>query len=151
MPSTFDFAVPKLPPGLYASEIWFKGTQTESGTTPARGDQPPRLPSKPPPPELPLGLPKMRPSLGCTSTQPCPANDIWTDSPEPRPMKFFSLMSVLMPVWTLEAQVIAACGSANVGASHQARGGRQRMMGGGLFNSPSRSRRRTRAGSRRSP
>ena len=32
-------------------------------------------------------------------------------------MKFFSLMSVLMPVWTLDAQVIAACGSANVGAS----------------------------------
>ena len=29
VPSTFDLAVPNLPPGLYASEIWFKGTQTE--------------------------------------------------------------------------------------------------------------------------
>ena len=32
-------------------------------------------------------------------------------------MKFFSLMSVLMPVCRLDDQVIAACGSANVGAS----------------------------------
>ena len=31
-------------------------------------------------------------------------------------MKFFSLMSVLIPVWTLDAQAIAAFGSANVGA-----------------------------------
>ena len=29
VPSTFHFAVPNLPPGLYASEIWFKGTRTE--------------------------------------------------------------------------------------------------------------------------
>ena len=32
-------------------------------------------------------------------------------------MKFFSLMSVLMLVWRLEAHVIAAWGSAKVGAS----------------------------------
>jgi hypothetical protein len=29
VPATFDFAVPELPPGLYASEIWFRGIRTE--------------------------------------------------------------------------------------------------------------------------
>jgi hypothetical protein len=29
VPATFDFAVPHLPPGLYASEIWFRGIRTE--------------------------------------------------------------------------------------------------------------------------
>src|ERR671914_2487340 len=125
VPRTFDFEVPRLAPGLYASEIWYRAPGTDwfenAGIQPRlsvrREAQLPRFPSRPPPPELPDGLPKTRPSLGCTSTQPCPANDICTDSPDPRPMKFFSLMSVLIPVCTLDAQVIAACGSAKVGAS----------------------------------
>src|SRR5918997_5352731 len=72
----------------------------------------------PPPPPWPVpGVGMTRPSLGCTSTQPAPVNDICTDSPEPRPMKFLSFTSVLMLVCTLLDQVIAALGSANVGAS----------------------------------
>ena len=37
-----------------------------------------------------------RPSDGCTSTQPWPVNAIWIDSPEPRPIRFFILKSVLI-------------------------------------------------------
>ena len=58
----------------------------------------------------------IRPSDGCTSTQPWPWKDIWTDSPEPRPIRFLALKSVLIPVVTPEDHVIAACASANVGA-----------------------------------
>src|SRR3712207_9486183 len=58
----------------------------------------------------------IRPSDGCTSTQPWPLNAICTDSPEPRPMRFLSLMSVLIDVDTPDDHVIAACASANVGA-----------------------------------
>ena len=41
---------------------------------------------------------------------------IWIDSPEPRPIRFFILKSVLIAVVTPEDQVIAACASAKVGA-----------------------------------
>ena len=58
-----------------------------------------------------------RPSLGCTSTQPWPTKPICTDSPEPLPMNVFRLTSVLTVVCRLPYQVIAACGSANVGVS----------------------------------
>src|SRR3954453_21314819 len=73
-------------------------------------------------PRPPLELPccniaaVIRPSDGCTSTQPWPWKDIWIDSPEPRPIRFFILKSVRMPVVTPEDQVIAAWASANVGA-----------------------------------
>src|SRR3954471_14775811 len=80
------------------------------------GAYPERLPSRPPAP-LPPVVGTTRPSLGCTSTQPSPWNPIWMLSPEPRPMKFLSFTSVLMLVVTLLDQVIAACGSAKVGAS----------------------------------
>jgi hypothetical protein len=29
VPRAFDFEVPRLPPGPYASEIWYKGIQTD--------------------------------------------------------------------------------------------------------------------------
>jgi hypothetical protein len=47
VPSTFDFAVPPLPPGLYASEIWFRGIQT--GWQELAGRHP-RLTIRPPAP-----------------------------------------------------------------------------------------------------
>src|SRR5688572_17166233 len=71
----------------------------------------------PAPPPAPAGAGAMRPSLGCTRTQPGPENAICTVSPEPRPISVFRLTSVLMDVWTLDAQVIAADGSAYVGIS----------------------------------
>ena len=60
------------------------------------------------PPELEFWATGMiRPSDGCTSTQPWPENDIWTDSPDPRPIRFFILKSVRMFVVTPLDQVIA--------------------------------------------
>src|ERR671923_60321 len=68
-----------------------------------------------PPPPL-AAAPVTWPSDGCTSTQPWPANAIWIVSPEPRPIRFFILKSVLIDVLTPDDHVIAACASANVGA-----------------------------------
>ena len=50
----------------------------------------------------------MRPSDGWTSTQPWPWKDIWTDSPEPRPIRFFILKSVRIEVVTPEDLANAA-------------------------------------------
>src|SRR5918995_6710338 len=74
-----------------------------------------RLP-RPPPPPPDAGAAVIRPSDGCTSTQPWPWKAIWIDSPEPRPMRFFILKSVLIDVDTPDDHVIAAWASANVGA-----------------------------------
>ena len=57
------------------------------------------------------------PSDGCTSTQPWPWKATWNVSPEPRPMRFLRLTSVLIDVVTPEDHMIAACASANVGAA----------------------------------
>src|SRR5689334_16562496 len=71
----------------------------------------------PPPRPPPLGVPLSTwPSLGCTSTQPSPWNAIWMVSPEPRPVNVFRLVSVFTLVRTPLDQVMAACGSQNVGA-----------------------------------
>ncbi len=70
----------------------------------------PSIPAAPPPPPFAAGW--TRPSLGWTSTQPGPENAIWTVSPEPRPISVYRLTSVLIAVWTLDAHVIAADGSA---------------------------------------
>src|SRR6476620_6120747 len=82
------------------------------------GPQPPRRLPSPPPPLLPLPEDDrtMRPSEGCTSTQPSPEKAIWNVSPEPRPIRFFILKSVFSAVETPCDQVIAACASAKVGA-----------------------------------
>ncbi|CAN5221219.1 hypothetical protein BH20ACT16_BH20ACT16_07260 [soil metagenome] len=63
-----------------------------------------------------LAVVMMRPSDGCTSTQPSPLNAIWKASPEPSPTKLLSLMSVFIVVVTPDDHATAACASANVGA-----------------------------------
>src|SRR3954468_2781993 len=79
---------------------------------------PSRTPPPPPPPPPPLAPAEAtRPSLGCTRTQPAPANPIWSDSPEPLPISDFMFTSVFRWVWRLLDQVIAACGSQKVGVS----------------------------------
>ena len=65
---------------------------------------------------LPCAVAAIWPSDGCTSTQPWPPKAIWMVSPEPRPIRFFILKSVLIDVETPDDHVIAACASANVGA-----------------------------------
>src|SRR4051812_42605368 len=78
------------------------------------------LPSSPPGPLLPPPLPAdtalMTPSDGCTRTQPWPPKAIWNCSPEPLPIRSFILTLALTDVVTPEDHVIAACGSAKVGA-----------------------------------
>src|SRR5690349_2902035 len=83
-----------------------------------RRPQPPRDPSNPPPPPPPFeDCEATRPSEGCTSTQPAPAKPICSDSPELFPISDFMFTSVFRWVVRLLDQVIAACGSQNVGAS----------------------------------
>ena len=56
------------------------------------------------------------PRYGCTSTQPEPLKAIWTVSPDPRPVRFLTILkSVRIEVETPSDQVIAACASAKVG------------------------------------
>src|SRR6185437_5676822 len=74
------------------------------------------FPSAPPAPPPPEATAVMRPSDAWTSTQPWPWKAIWIDSPEPRPIRFLALKSVLSEVVTPDDQVIAAWASANVGA-----------------------------------
>src|SRR5918999_957414 len=77
---------------------------------------PPSPPAPPPPPPPPGAAAAIRPSDGCTSTQPSPLNAIWMLSPEPRPMSVLRLTSVFIDVVTPDDHVIAAWASANVGA-----------------------------------
>src|SRR6478609_7108692 len=76
------------------------------------------LPSSPPEPLLllPDDTALIWPSDGCTSTQPWPPNAIWNCSPEPLPIRSFIFTLALTEVVTPDDQVIAACGSAKVGA-----------------------------------
>src|SRR5436190_20806302 len=80
------------------------------------GAQPLSRPPSPPPPPPPPVAAVTRPSEGWTSTQPWPVKPTWMLSPEPFPIRFLTLTSVLIDVDTPEDHVIAACGSANVGA-----------------------------------
>src|SRR3954447_19721270 len=76
----------------------------------------PSSPPAPPLPPLPDDTALMAPSDGCTRTQPWPPKAIWNCSPEPLPIRSFILTLALTDVVTPDDHVIAACGSAKVGA-----------------------------------
>src|SRR4026209_1024906 len=73
-------------------------------------------PPAPPPPPLPDDTALIWPSDGCTRTQPWPPNATWSCSPEPLPIRSFIFTLAFIAVVMTEDQVIAACGSAKVGA-----------------------------------